>query len=227
MGEFENLGINEGVETIAKLYNEIAVKAEKLVFESYAKVGKKVTFPIEINMVAKYLGIEIVKESLNLDGVTNFSRKLGIVTSTNDKGVRILVDDAVSYKTRRYTVANGVGRYLLNESKAIFKNTYAIPLIPQSLEEIAADSIAVFLLMPVTTFKDEFLQYLDERRECPIDVDMWLEHLSDKCQITPFNLAIGYQQMKQVLCYQRQVEFEKNDYDIGRMREDRYDRIFA
>ncbi|MCI8463599.1 MAG: hypothetical protein HFG25_11785 [Lachnospiraceae bacterium] len=52
-------------------------------------------------------------------------------------------------------------------------------------------------------------------------------HWSDACQVTPFNLAIGYQQMKQVLCYQRQMEFEKNDYDITKMPEDKYDKIFA
>ncbi len=52
-------------------------------------------------------------------------------------------------------------------------------------------------------------------------------HWSDACQVTSFNLAIGYQQMKQVLCYQRQMEFEKNDYDITKMPEDKYDKIFA
>ncbi len=227
MGQFENLEINKGVESVTKLYNDIAVRAEKLVFESYGKEGKKVTFPIDVNMIAKYLGVEIRKDNLNLDGGANFSRKLGIVTATKDQGVRIVVDDSVSYKTRRYAVANGIGRYLLNETKPMFKNTYAIPLIPQSLEEIAADSIAVFLLMPVTTFKEEFYQYLMKHKNRPMDVDVWLEHLSDKCQMTPFNLAIGYQQMKQVLCYQRQVEFEINDYDIVKMKEDKYDCIFA
>lgn len=58
-------------------------------------------------------------------------------------------------------------------------------------------------------------------------MDEWLQHLSDRCQISPFNLAIGYQQMKQVLCYQRQQEFEKYDYDINRMPEDKYSKIFA
>lgn len=47
-------------------------------------------------------------------------------------------------------------------------------------------------------------------------------HWSDACQVTPFNLAIGYQQMKQVLCYQRQMEFEKNDYDITKMPEESF-----
>ncbi len=138
-----------------------------------------------------------------------------------------MVASNCSYKTRRYAIANGVGRYLLNESQSMLKYAYAIPLIPQSLEEIAADSIAIFLLLPVTLFKDEFLRYLNTCKECPLDVDVWLEHLSNVSQITPFNLAIGYQQMKQVLCYQRQMEFAEYDYDVTKMSEDYYEKIFS
>ena len=227
MKRFEELNINKGVENITKLYNEIAVYTEELVSESYKKVNKEVSFPIDINIIAEYLDINIKRDNLNLVGSTNYSRKLGIITARNSSGY-IVVDENVSYKTCRYAIANGIGRYLLNQSRGIFKSSYAIPLIPQSLEEIAADSIAVFLLMPVTTFKDEFLAYLNACESRPLDVDEWMQHLSDRCQITQFNLAIGYQQMKQVLCYQRQQEFEKYNYDITKMTdEDKYSKIFA
>lgn len=227
MSQFEDLNINKGVENITELYNKIAICAEELIRECYNKIGKEVVFPIDINIVARYLNIEVQRDNLNLAGVSNFSRKLGIITARNGKG-NIVVDENVSYKTRRYAVANGIGRYLLNQSRDIFKSSYAIPLIPQSLEEIAADSIALFLLMPITTFKDEFLMYLNTCESCPLDVDEWLEHLGDRCQITQFNLAIGYQQMKQVLCYQRQMEFELYDYDITKItEEDKYSKIFA
>lgn len=227
MGQFEDLEINEGVETITKLYNTIAIRAEQLVNESYTAAKKELAFPVDMNLIASYLRIRVKKEKLNLGGGANVNRKLGITSSTRDNDVQIVIDDTVSYKTYRYAIANGIGRYLLNQSRDMFKNTYAIPLIPQSLEEIAADSIAVFLLLPVTLFKDEFLQYLNECKKRPLDVDEWLAYLSDTCQITLFNLAIGYQQMKQVLCYQRQMEFEEYDYDIAKMPQDKYDRIFA
>lgn len=227
MKQFEDLNINKGVENITELYNKIAVNTEELVYESYKEADKEVSFPIDINIIAEYLNIEISKDNLNLAGARNFSRKLAIITATNGRG-NIVVDETVSYKTRRYAIANGIGRYLINRSGVIFKRSYTIPLIPQSLEEIAADSVAVFLLMPITTFKEEFLLYLNSCGEPPLDVDEWLQHLSDRCQISPFNLAIGYQQMKQVLCYQRQQEFEKYDYDINKMPdEDKYSKIFA
>lgn len=226
MKQFEELNINEGVENITKLYDEIAKNSEELICESYKQFGKKVSFPIDINMVAEYLNIEVLKDNLNLVGSTNFSRKLAIITAKHGVG-HIVVDLSVGYKTRRYAIANGIGRYLLKQSRGIFKSSYAIPLIPQSLEEIAADSIALFLLMPTTTFKEEFLRYLNECKSRPLDVDEWLQYLSDRCQISPFNLAIGYQQMKQVLCYRRQMEFEKYDYDITKIPEDKYSKIFA
>ena len=226
MGQFENLGINEGVETSTELFDKIAVKAEKLVKESYKVVGRTAMFPIDIVLIAGNLGIEIQRENLNPVGTANFSKKLAVTTSNSD-GVKIIVDTSVSYMTRRYAIANGVGRYLLNESQSMLKNTYAIPLVPQSLEEIAADSIAIFLLLPVTLFKDEFLRYLNACEEHPLNVDEWLTHLSNVSQVTPFNLAIGYQQMKQVLCYQRQMEFAKYNYDITQMPEDPYEKIFS
>ena len=225
-GRFENQGINEGVETITELYSKIAVQAEELVHKSYEEAGKAVVFPIDINIITKYLKIKAERDNMNLDGASFFNRKLGVTTIRNGE-VNIIVDNTVSYKTRRYAVANGVGRYLLNQSKDMLKNNYAIPLIPQSLEEIAADVIALFLLMPITTFKDEFLEYLNSCDKRPLDVDEWIQHLGDKCQITPFNLAIGYQQMKQVLCYQRQEEFAKYGFDVSKMPEDRYGKIFA
>ena len=227
MEKIKNLRINDRFESTAGLYNEIANIAEKLVSESYSQAEKKFAFPIDIELVAKHLGIDVTKESLNLDKTSNLSKNLAIIMSVKSQDIRIVVDDSVSYKTRRYAIANGVGRYLLNESKSMMKTTYAIPLIPQSLEEIAADSIAVFLLMPITLFKEEFLLYLNTRKKEVLDVDNWMEHLSDTCQIAPFNLAIGYQQMKQVLCYQRQTEFAEHDFDITQMPKDKYEKLFA
>lgn len=226
MGQFEDLGINEFVEKGAGLYNEIAVNAEKLVYESYGKVHRAPALPIDIELIAHYLGLDIQNENLNLERGMNFSKILAVTTSTKE-GVKIAVDTSVSYKTRRYALANGVGRYLLNESQNMLKNTYAIPLIPQSLEEIAADSIALFLMMPITLFKDEFLQYLTTCTEHPLNVDNWMVHLSDICQIPAFNIAIGYQHMKQVLCHQRQMEFAEHGYDITKMPEDKYELIFS
>lgn len=241
MGQFnlsESLGqsLKETVEGMADQYLQIAKAAEELVEASYAdekdrkdnsdKSDYKIEFPIEIELIASHLGMKIEKKSLNREEPRSFSRILGIITSQNGKAY-VAIDNEVSYKTQRYTIANAIGRSLLNQKGTSLKCSYAIPLIPQSLEEIAADSIALFLLMPMKTFKDEFLNYLNSCGDRPLNVDAWLTHLGNKSQISQFNLAIGYQQMKQVLCYQRQSEFRKSGFDINKIPDDPYDTIFA
>ena len=235
--EFQELSLNEGVEAMADLCLKVAKTAEKLVEESYAEIkefrieneqqtANKYEFPIDIELIAKYLGMKIEKKSLNKEEPKSFSRILGIITSQNGK-VEVTIDNEVSYKTQRYTIANAVGRFLLNQAGTSLKCSYAIPLIPQSLEEVAADCIALFLLLPMKTFKDEFLRYLNSCGDRPLDVDAWLRHLGNKSQISQFNLAIGYQQLKQVLCYQRQADFQASGFDINKILDDPYDKIFA
>lgn len=235
--EFQELDLTEVVEGMADVYLKLAKLAEKLVTASYAhereinrhrekKGDYRIEFPIDIEMIASYLGMRIEKESLNEEEPRSFSRILGIITTQNGK-VSVLIDNKVSYTTQRYTIANAIGRFLLNPTGTSLKCSYAVPLIPQSLEEIAADGIALFLLLPMKTFKDEFLNYLKSCGDRPLDVDLWLMHLGNKSQIPQFNLAIGYQQMKQVLCYQRQSEFRESGFDITKMMDDPYDIIFA
>lgn len=225
------------VEGTAENYLGIANATEELIEASYAdesdikenndkKSDYKIEFPIDIELVASHLGMKIEKKSLNREEPRSFSRVLGIITSQDGKAY-VAIDNEVSYKTQRYTIANAVGRFLLNQSGTSLKCSYAIPLIPQSLEEIAADTIALFLLLPMKTFKEEFLNYLEGCGDRPLDVDAWLMHLSNKSQISQFNLAIGYQQMKQVLCYQRQLEFRESGFDINKILDDPYDIIFA
>lgn len=226
LSEFQELKLNEKVENTSEHYLKAAKAAEELILESYKETGRGPAFPIDIELVARSLGIVVVKEDLNGGNVRRLNRTLALITSQNGEGYAV-IDNQVSYKTQRYALANAVGRFLLNQPKELLKCTYAIPLIPQSLEEIAADVIALFILLPITTFKNEFLKYLEEYKYCPLDVDAWMEYLGNKSQISLFNLAIGYQQMKQVLCYQRQEEFRQNDFDITKLLLDRYDRIYA
>ncbi len=235
--EFQNLNLGEGVEGMADLYLRVAKAAEKLVAASYAEAGGfkagdekaadcRCEFPIDIELIASYLEMTIEKKSLNTEEPRSFSRILGIITSQNGRAV-VVVDNTVGYKTQRYTIANAIGRFLLNQTETSLKCSYAIPLIPQSMEEIAADVIALFLLLPMKAFKDEFLHYLERCGDRPLDVDAWLVHLGNKSQVTQFNLAIGYQQMKQVLCYQRQSDFKNSGFDISIIFDDPYDIIYA
>jgi len=232
--KISNDELRKMVESSADVYLKVAEEIEKLVHNCYQAENKKLEFPVDLSIITKHLEIEVEYERLNMQDMEQFSRTLAILTAQNGK-VHMLVDNSVSYKTQRYAMANAIGRSLLSKASyatpesetAVLKSSYAIPLMPQSLEEIAADVIALFLLLPMTLFKNEFKRYLEATEDRPLDVDVWLEYLSNRSQIPPFNLAIGYQQMKQVLCYQRQREFAESDFDITKMEEDQYGVIFA
>ena len=92
-----------------------------------------------------------------------------------------------------------------------------------------ADVVALFLLLPPELFKIEFKNYLVQmiENEKPIDVDVWLDYLSNKSMVSLFNLSIGYQQLKQVLSYEKQKQFEAIGFDIDKMVEDEYDIVYA
>lgn len=217
----------EEIEGITRKYLKAAEAAEKVVNDVYKKTGSgEPKFPIDIEMVAKEHGFKVEREALNSSGEKRYSRILGRILTRDDQ-ITITVDNSVSYKTQRYAIAHAIGRWIISSERKIFESSYAIPLIPQGLEEVAADVVALFLLLPLDVFKKEFVRYLDNCREYPLDVDGWLADLSNKSQISLFNLSIGYQQLKQVLCLQRQQDFEKSGFNIDMLMDDPYGKIFA
>lgn len=209
---------------LTKTYKELETRTFELIRAAYGT--DVIRLPIDIEKIAVYLGISIELVIMSTSE-NRFSQILGHLTSRN--GItRILLNGEVSNKTQRYTIAHAVGSYLLQrkqEEKFIFTSTYAIPLIPQSMEDIMADVVALFLLLPREVFQEEFKKYLEYYQNYPIDVNDWMEYLANKSQIPFFNLSIGYQQLKQMLSWEREEEFLKTDFDISKT--DSFDIIFA
>lgn len=207
----------------AELYLELARMIEGLLETIYEKAGKELELPIDIRLVCEYMGITVYPRAI-ASSPHQFNKVLGHIMITRDEKT-ILVNNRVGLKTQRYAIAHSVGRYLLLKGKTIYEHSYAIPLMPDDLEEISADTVALFLLLPLKVFKKEFKKYLKETKDYPLDVDAWLQYLSDKSQMSMFNLAIGYQQLKQVACYERIDDFEKADYNLD-IFSDEYSDIF-
>lgn len=220
-----SLDIPKQTERQTTLYLELAYQSEKLLKYVYHENGKELGFPIDIEMVGRSMGITIVRRRILASAANQFNKVLGqILISEKEKIIE--VDNQVSYKTQQYAIAHSVGRYLLLDKDTLYEHSYAIPLMPSELGEIAADIAALFLLIPLNVFKREFKEYLESIKDYPLNVDRWLQYLSDKSQVSLFNLAIGYQQLKQVVCWERLKAFEYVDYDLSRF-EDEYEDIFA
>lgn len=219
------LEIQGQTETEAPLYLQLAEQAERLVKQIYKDKKKKLEFPIDIEMVGNEMGIRIVRRRILASAANQFNKVIGQILIDGEEKF-IEVDNKVSYKTQQYAIAHSIGRYLLLDEDIMYKHSYAIPLMPSELGEIAADKVALFLLLPFNVFKREFKAYLDSIKDYPLDVDRWLEYLGDKSQVPMFNLAIGYQQLKQIVCFERLKAFEETGYDLSRFK-DEYADIFA
>lgn len=224
-GKIKELGISNLTSEQTETYLHLACQIEKFLETVYQANNKHMTFPIDVEMVGQYMGIDVIRQHINTSASNQFNKVLGqIIINSYEK--RIEVDNTVSYKTQQYAIAHSIGRYLLLGSETIYERSYAIPLMPSDLEEIAADKVALFLLLPLNVFKKEFKQYLKMTKDYPLDVDRWMQYLSDKSQMTMFNLAIGYQQLKQVACLERLEGFRENGYDMEKF-DDEYAEIFA
>lgn len=217
------LNILKQTEDHAALYLELARLIEGLLEKIYENEGMELELPVDIRMVCQHLGISVVPKVFTSDP-NQFQKVLGHIMINRDEK-KILVNSKVGLKTQRYAIAHSVGRYLLLKGKTIYEHSYAIPLMPDDLGEISADTVALFLLLPLNVFKKEFKRYLKMIKNYPLDVDAWLQYLSDKSQMSMFNLAIGYQQLKQVACYERIDDFEKADYNLDNFL-DEYSDIF-
>ena len=223
--DIRTLKIQSQTEKEARLYLQLAEQAEKMVKQIYKERKKRLEFPIDIEMVGNEMGIRIVRRRILASAANQFNKVIGQILIDREEKL-IEVDNMVSYKTQQYAIAHSIGRYVLLDDDIMYEHSYAIPLMPSELGEIAADKVALFLLLPLNIFKREFKAYLDSIKDYPLDVDRWMEYLSDKSQVSMFNLAIGYQQLKQVACFERLNEFEKTGYDLSRFK-DEYADIFA
>lgn len=218
------LGILEQTEKQAALYLRLAYQIESFIQKVYHEYGNEIEFPVDVQLISEYMGISVIVRDISASAPNQFNKILGHIRINKDEKM-ILVNKRVGFKTQRYAIAHSIGRYLLLRGKSIYEHSYAIPLMPDELGEISADTVALFLLLPLNVFKKEFKHYLKITKDYPLDVDKWLQYLSDMSQVPMFNLAIGYQQLKQVACYERIEAFKKADYDFDNFIDD-YSDIF-
>ena len=73
---------------------------------------------------------------------------------------------------------------------------YALPRLPGRLENFEYEMYAIFLLLPLELFFEEFRKYLDKIIKHPVLIEDWIEHLSRKAGIPRYQLINGYEYIK-------------------------------
>lgn len=92
---------------------------------------------------------------------------------------------------------------------------YSLPKLYARQENFEHEMCAIFLLLPLDLFFDEFYLYLKTRTISPVYMERWIKHLSEKTEIPNYQLINGYQYIKFCACQYYQDErdkIEEKDY---------------
>lgn len=202
--------LNENIETLLCEFWDFSEKTEKWL----RKFNIALRLPIDIQDFAKRLGIRI-----ELTKTPSFSENYIAYAARNT----IILKANLSYKEQRWVIAKALANFFLYEYGI---KEFLIPnqlLVSSNHYEFFSDTIAILLLFPISIFKKEISENIGKTKSDLFDL---LEYLSDKTQISQSHIITGYEIMKLMLCFQRNSEFEKSNYDITKITPDQYENIF-
>ena len=134
--KLKEAGIDEakGLLNLAKIMQDFLEKIYRL-------NKKELEFPIDIQLVARTLGFQIKRESLNESEMDQFGKILSQVIITEEERW-IQVDNKIGYKTQQYAIAHSIARFLLlDQEKGAYEKSYAIPLMPSEITDVVADKV--------------------------------------------------------------------------------------
>lgn len=191
---------------------------------------KEITLPIDIEMVARRMNVKIEYENLNYGNRDSFDRNIAQLCYEKEEGEiiqKIVLDNSESKKKtgplsdlEKYAVAYELGKTIVREKMPdkesnlfmlnLKSRPYALPRLSAQLENFEYEMCAIFLLLPMELFLEEFESYVEEIKEHPILMDNWIKHLSEKAKIPNYQLINGYQYIKFVAYQYYKDNLEKD-----------------
>ncbi len=190
---------------LIKYYWEASRKADQLI---RTVLGENSRFPVDIELLAKKLGVQVEIEDLNeFSGWNSMNRIIGQIQIgynffTQGQKRTIYADKAAPTSSKRYAIAHEIAHYIMHYDDRDYYEDYCImPMCPADIEEIVADIFAIFLLIPVRYFFVEFLEYVKCRMgegKIPVTTESWIRYLAEISMIPDYYVAYGYQQLRYV-----------------------------
>lgn len=241
----KSAGFADSLEELSRKLYDLQERCYEILLEAYRGKGK-IQLPIDIKRVADRMGIQIFRKPINYWGGKKIDQSIAQLQYVNEgeKVVRrIILDDtksgivraaeslndieryAIAYEMGKIIVGKDMGESDLNAFDIEWENVssipYSLPRLSAQLENFEYEMCAIFLLLPLQKFLDEFCRYIDKIQEHPVMIGRWIKHLSDAAEIPNYQLVNGYQHIK--LCaYQY---YMRNLSDIGEaLSEDERDR---
>lgn len=219
---------NELTQLVSKMYG-LQKRCYEMIEQVYGP-EKKIQFPVDIKKIADYKEIQICFAPLNYGGGNKIDQNIAQLRfDVNEEGnviKKIILDDEMGRNSddvdnlsdlERYAVAYEIGKTIIEGEHYeapeksdiaklnLFSVPYSLPRLSAQLENFEYEMCAIFLLLPMRQFLEEFSTYIEEIREHPVMMDRWIGYLSSKAEIPNYQLVNGYQYIK--LCaYQYYTE---------------------
>lgn len=208
-------------EELHRIFSDMVENAYRIHGTCYEKLRecyqkREITLPIDIEMVAKKMNVQIEYDNLNFVNADPIDRNIAQLRyeRRGESVIQIIVlDNSVSKKKagplsnlEKYAVAYELGKTIVREEMPDDKSDlfmlnlksrpYALPRLSAQLKNFEYEMCAIFLLLPMELFLEEFTSYIEEIEEHPILMDNWIEYLSEKAEIPNYQLINGYQYIK-------------------------------
>ena len=212
----------------AKIIYDISQATLREIKNAYDE--EEIDLPIDIKKIADKNNIAVQEADLSTPPRIPTNRILGALDKKADGQYIIYYEDSVDSFTQRYAIAHEIGRYLIeknvkeNSDKKGDKKTeeksleedqgdniitlpkhYSIPLLSNTSGLYNADVYAIFLLMPLNNFFEEFSKFVQGEST---NIDEWIRDLSEKAQMPNYNLAFGYDYIR-AAAYEHYIELSK------------------
>lgn len=208
-------------EELHRIFSDMVESAYRIHETCYEKLQecyqeKEITLPIDIEMVARKMNVQIEYDKLNFVNADPIDRNIAQLRYERwgESVIQIIVlDNSVSKKKagplsnlEKYAVAYELGKTIVREEMPDAESNLfmlnlksrpcSLPRLSTKLENFEYEMCAIFLLLPMELFLEEFDSYIEEIEEHPILMDDWIEHLSEKAEIPNYQLINGYQYIK-------------------------------
>lgn len=202
----EYLNDIKNAKLFVQYYWEISKRVEKLIEAALGKEGMKL--PIDVMALADKMGIDIMEEDLN-----EFSRNQRPNKTIGQIDIRksvvsgkrrctIYIDENVAPVSKRYAIAHELIHNIIHFNADDYYEDYcSMPMCPVHLEEYVADVCAIFLMIPVKLFFQEFTRYIKQKakdEKTPIATEYWIKYLAERSGLPEYYVAYGYQQLRYV-----------------------------
>lgn len=206
---------------VFKIYADTEVITKKVLTAFYGD-ATEVKFPVDIRGIIAKHNIDIAEMDLNLnlgfrmDKVNGYLRCIGKYSEdVNLPEWRIYIEYSDNEFIKRYILAHEFSHYLMKKEREELMMSTEIncvdPMLPKKKEELLADVMAAYLLMPPNVLLEEMKNYkgkMKENNRYPIDSVTFLRDIGNAVQISTYHAFLCYQYVRYYLCnlYEQNVK---------------------